>query len=81
MPRRARRSTQPLERMTTHRTLPALAALALGVAASWASPGPTTHRGEYFYNFENAYFTVDGSEKECWASKGDMSKARAPIAR
>ena len=42
-----------------------------------ASPGPTTYRGEYFYNFENADFTAEGS-KECWVLKGDMSKAELP---
>jgi hypothetical protein len=42
-----------------------------------APPEASTHRGEYFYNFENAYFTAEGN-KECWSLKGDMSKAQLP---
>jgi len=60
-----------------NRVLPTILALALSAASSGASPEPTQHRGEYFYNFENAYFTEEGS-KECWVLKGDMSKAELP---
>jgi hypothetical protein len=42
-----------------------------------ADEAPATFSGEYFYNFENAVFTLNGSA-ECWAVKGDMSKAELP---
>ena len=58
------------------RILVALALLAPLICAG-APPDKATYRGEYFYNFENAYFTVAGSQ-ECWALKGDMSKAELP---
>ena len=63
--------------MTTNRPLLATLAVTLIAAPASASPGPITYRGEYFYNFENAYFTAEGS-KECWVLKGDMSKAELP---
>ena len=40
-------------------------------------PNSVTFSGVYFYNFENAAFTADGS-KECWVASGDMSKAEKP---
>ncbi len=38
---------------------------------------PTVYSGQYFYNFENAYFTLDGA-KECWAIQGKMTSAELP---
>jgi hypothetical protein len=37
----------------------------------------TTFSGEYFYNFEFAYFTPDGQNVR-WCIKGDMSSAELP---
>jgi hypothetical protein len=36
-----------------------------------------TYSGEYFYNFEYAYLTPDGSNEQ-WCLKGDMSAAELP---
>jgi uncharacterized protein YceK len=36
-----------------------------------------TYSGEYFYNFEYAYLTPDGSNEQ-WCLKGDMSRAELP---
>jgi uncharacterized protein YceK len=36
-----------------------------------------TYSGEYFYNFEYAYLTPDGSNEQ-WCLKGDMSQAELP---
>ena len=33
--------------------------------------------GEYFYNFENSYFTPNGKD-EAWCINSDMSKAMLP---
>ena len=41
------------------------------------APQPAIYHGEYFYNFENGHFTVDGT-RECWVIDGDMSKAELP---
>jgi hypothetical protein len=38
---------------------------------------PAVYSGQYFYNFENANFTLDGAD-ECWVVKGDMAKAELP---
>ena len=58
-------------------TLFASLAILCVTSAVSAPPAARIYRGEYFYNFENAYFTLSGS-KECWALKGDMSKAELP---
>jgi hypothetical protein len=42
-----------------------------------AAPGTGQDKGEYFYNFENAVFTPEGSN-ERWAVKGDMRAAEIP---
>jgi hypothetical protein len=40
-------------------------------------PAAAVYAGQYFYNFENAYFTLKGGT-ECWAVKGDLSAAELP---
>lgn len=55
----------------TYRVL--LAALIASQARA-AEPVPQVYSGHYFYNFENAALTVNGST-ECWVARGDMSKA------
>jgi hypothetical protein len=47
------------------------------LGASAQSAAPEVYSGEYFYNFENAMLTPDGS-KECWAIHGDMRQAEIP---
>jgi hypothetical protein len=46
-----------------------------------ASPAASSvYAGEYFYNFENAYFTAEGYQT-CWDLIGDMSKAELKLAQ
>ena len=40
-------------------------------------PVPAVYSGDYFYNFENANFTLDGA-KECWVVEGNMTEAELP---
>lgn len=55
-----------------------LAAMILLSSAALAdAPRPSIYRGEYFYNFENAHFTREGSQ-ECWVVDGDLGKAELP---
>lgn len=52
-----------------------LCAIMSSVAACASLPrGPAVFGGEYFYNFEYAVLTPDGS-KARWCVHGDMSKA------
>ena len=54
-------------------------ALALTAAPGWtgSKPADQVFRGEYFYNFENAFLTPDGTD-EAWCIDGDMSTAMLP---
>jgi len=55
-----------------------LLATLLFAAPGVAGESPvSTYEGVYFYNFENAHFTLKG-ETKCWALKGDMSSAELP---
>ena len=63
--------------MPVHRTLIVGLLFSLTAAAIGGPPEVMTVRGEYFYNFENADFTPEGS-KECWVVRGDMSRAELP---
>ena len=57
-----------------------LAGVALSVSACASLPsGPRVYGGEYFYNFENAVFTPDGTNAR-WCIQGDMSQAELPAA-
>ena len=38
---------------------------------------PKVYSGQYFYNFENANFTLDGA-KECWVISGGLKEAEIP---
>jgi hypothetical protein len=51
-----------------------LSLLLAPIVASAQTPLPGVYSGTYFFNFENANFTPDGS-KECWAIHGDMREA------
>ena len=51
-----------------------VASLFMACAVRAAEQEPATFSGEYFYNFENAVFTPDGTD-ERWAVRGDMSQA------
>src|SRR5690606_6175119 len=53
-----------------------LLVVALTLAFSGCS-SDSTYSGEYFYNFENAIFTPDGSS-ETWCLEGDVSEAELP---
>jgi hypothetical protein len=48
--------------------------LAMACLVFAADAGVREYRGEYFYNFEFAYLTPEGSSEQ-WCLKGDMRKA------
>jgi hypothetical protein len=54
-----------------------LTALLAPLGAVAVDAAPAVYSGQYFYNFENANFTLDGAE-ECWVVEGDMAKAELP---
>jgi hypothetical protein len=52
-----------------------LLTLALAPAVTTAQDvAPKVYSGQYFYNFENANFTLDGA-KECWVVSGGLKEA------
>ena len=52
-----------------------LVTLALApVVATAQDVVPGVYSGQYFYNFENANFTLDGT-KECWVVNGGIKEA------
>ena len=44
------------------------------VVAMAEDVAPKVYSGQYFYNFENANFTLDGA-KECWVVSGGLKEA------
>lgn len=67
----------PSQMKTVEIHIGALVGLLLAASALNAAETTAIYNGEYFYNFENAVFTPDGT-RERWCIEGDMSRAERP---